>query len=142
MQDLNKLPSLKSLPEQLVDIEPMCSNSTIKPASLAESRSGGPLALLGGMKISRNRGIIFSVKGRLPEGRSSIILKTFCRISDISSRSFISSSSAGKTFLSSTAFGKDESTLGSPRMNWAFSFGVLAGNESKNLIVDIRILSK
>jgi len=71
-----------------------------------------------------------------------MILKIFCNIRDNNSRSFISSSNAGRTFLSKTDFGKDGRTLESPRMNCAFSFGVFAGKESKNLIVDIRILSK
>jgi hypothetical protein len=65
----------------------MCSNRTISPASFAGSRSCGVLVLLGGRKISRSLGIIFSVKGRRPEGSNSIILKTFKSIRDNKSRS-------------------------------------------------------
>jgi hypothetical protein len=120
----------------------MCSKRTIKPASFAGSRSGGPFALLGSRKISRNRGRSFLVKARRPEGSSSMILNTFCKINDNSSRSFISSSNAGRTFFSSTDFGNEGSTCDSPRINCDFSFGVLAGRESRNRIVEIKMLSK
>lgn len=124
----------------------ICSSRTIRPASLAGSLSAGPFASdfdwAGGTNISFKRGMIFSVKGRRPEGSNSMILKTFCKIKDKSSRSFISSSNAGSTFLSRTDFGNEGSTLDSPRMNCDFSFGVLAGRASRNRIVEIRILSK
>jgi hypothetical protein len=140
------IPSLKSFPEQLLVTALICSNKTMRPASLAGSLSAGPLdsdlELLDGTKMSFKRGIIFSVNGRRPDGSNSIILKTFCRIKDNSSRSFISSRSAGRTFLSRTDFGNDGRTRESPRMNCAFSFGVLAGSESRNRIVEIKILSK
>lgn len=98
--------------------------------------------MLAGMKISLSLGIIFSVNALRPEGNNSTIVKTFFRIKDRSSRSFISSSNAGSTFFSITDFGKDGSTRLSPRMNCAFSLGVLAGRASKKRIVDMRMLSK
>ncbi len=134
--------SLNSLPEQLLVIALMCSNMIISPASLAGSRSGGVLELLAGMKISLSLGMIFSVNALRPEGRSSTIVKTFFKIKDRRSRSFISSSKAGRTFFSNTDLGNEGSTLDRPRMNCAFSLGVLAGRESKNRMVDIKILSK
>lgn len=84
----------------------------------------------------------FSVKARFPDGNIFTIVKTFCSTKESSSRSFVSSSNAGSTFFSMTDFGNSFKILGSPRMNCDFSFGVLAGNESKKRIVDTKMLSK
>ena len=71
-----------------------------------------------------------------------MILKTLCRISEVSSLSFSSSRSAGSSFLSMTDLGNDGSTLIRPRRNWDFSFGVLAGKVSRKRIVDTSMLLK
>lgn len=71
-----------------------------------------------------------------------MIRKTFCKTKNSNSRSLVSSNSAGKTFFSRTAFGNSFKILGRPRMNCDFSLGVFAGNASRNLIEETRILSK
>lgn len=135
-------PSLNSLPEQLFAISLTFASNTIRPASFAGSLSAAALLLAGERKISLNLGIIFSVKGRRPEGNKSMSLKIFCKIKQSSSLSFISSSSAGRTFLSRTDLGNDGKTLDSPRINCDFSLGVLAGRASRKRIVEISMLSK
>ncbi len=137
------IPSLNSFPEQLVVISRICSRRTISPASFAGSLSPGAFAaLVGGRNISLSLGIIFSVKGLRPDGSSSIMVKMFFSITLNNSRSFISSNSAGRTFFSMTDLGKEGKTRGRPRMNADFSVGVLAGNASRNRIVEMRMLSK
>ena len=138
-------PSLKSFAEQLSMTMGMFSRMTMRPASLPMSRSGpGPLAPeeFPDRKTSLSLGITLSVNARFPVGIALTILKTFCKMSESSSRSFISSSSAGRTFFSSTDLGNCGSIRARPRINWAFSFGVFAGNESRKRIVETRMLSK
>lgn len=134
------IPSLKSLPEQFLVIDAICSNVTIRPASLAGSLSCDCLAFV--TNISLRLGLILSANMRGADGSRSIILYIFCNISDRSSLSFISSSNAGSIFFSITDLGNDGKTLLRPLMNCAFSLGVLAGNASRKRMVDTRMLSK
>lgn len=133
-------PSLNSMPEQFSEITFMFSSTTISPASRFESRSWPLLDPAG--KISFKRGITLSGNIRRALGIRCKIPKMFCRISCRRSRSFSSSSKAPKIFLSKTETGNSGSTRCSPRMNWDFSFGFLAGSDSKKRIVDTRMLSK
>lgn len=118
----------------------MLSRTTISPASLAASFSS--VFLLFVTNISFSTGRTLSVKARRPEGRRSIILKTFPRIRDRSALSLVSSSRAGSSFFSITDLGNDGRTLFRPLRNDCFSLGVFAGKDSMNRIVDTRMLSK
>lgn len=118
----------------------MLSRTTIRPASLWGSFSSVCFAFV--TKISLSTGRTLSVKARLPEGRSSMILNTFPSIKDRSARSLVSSRSAGSNFFSMTDFGNEGKTLARPRRNDCFSLGVLAGKDSMKRIVDTRMLSK
>lgn len=142
----NDVPSLNSFPPEFSATTVMFSRTTIRPASFKLSRSGaGPLFSLvfaPARNVSLNFGITFSVNALLPDGKAEMILKTFCKTKARSSRSLVSSSNAGRTFFSITDFGNWFKIRGSPLMNWDFSFGVFAGNESKKRMVETRMLSK
>ena len=131
---------MNSFPVQLLAADERCSSTIIRPASRAGSFSCVCLAFV--IKCSFKLGNTFSLKARLAEGRRSMILKTFWRMSDASSLSFISSSRAGSTFFSMTDLGNEGNTLLRPRMNEAFSLGVLAGKPSRKRMVETRMLSK
>lgn len=134
------LPSLNSFPGQLFAITDKFSKTTMSPESLALSFSCACFAFV--TKMSLMAGRTLSAKARRAEGSRSRILNTFCSTNDKSSLSFSSSRRAGKTFFSITDLGKDGNTLLRPLRNCVFSLGVLAGNVSRNRIVDTRMLSK
>ncbi|KAH6608566.1 hypothetical protein Trco_001912 [Trichoderma cornu-damae] len=133
-------PSLNSLPLLLSAMTDMFSKKTIKPASRAASFSWLCLALSTNTVFKAGRTL--SLNTLRAAGSRVSILKTFCRIGDRRSLSFISSSNAGSSFFSRTDLGKDGKTLLRPRKNCDFSFGVFAGKVSRNRIVETRTLSK
>ena len=142
---MGRISSLNSFPLEFSAAICMFSKSTMSPASLRLSLScvgAFTFAAATERNVSRSFGITFSVKARLPDGSMVIILKTFCSISVRSSRSFISSSRAGRIFLSKTDLGNWLRIRGNPRMNCDFSFGVFPGSESRKRIVDTKMLSK
>ena len=137
---MGKIWSLNSLPEQFCAAVCMFSSNTISPASRLVSFST-PFADLT-RKISLSLGTTFSVNARLPLGIAFTIANTFVNMRASISLSFISSSRAGRTFFSRTDLGNWGIIRGRPRMNCAFSFGVLAGRASRNRMVETRMLSK